>query len=208
MFTLPGSHPTYGTKLLPATPEAVAQYEKQKAEVERQRQAETQRKAKAQAAQKAKEERRRKIVEEVLLKRPLGPGRYLLPNPPPQGAIDGLRFALTEVDLTADKMLVHLNVDNFGVDPASEKLDREGGSVRLGLVLADGTNAAYTAIRAKEGALTERDGSFSFSPVGKRGAFVMEFPRADNPGMTFSVVVNDQPLFSGIDLRKATFQSF
>src|SRR3989442_12008689 len=40
MFTLPGFHPTYGMKLLPAAPEAAAAYEKQKAEAERQRQEE------------------------------------------------------------------------------------------------------------------------------------------------------------------------
>src|SRR5438876_9295859 len=40
MFTLPGFHPTYGMKLLPAAAEAVAAYEKQKAETVRQRQEE------------------------------------------------------------------------------------------------------------------------------------------------------------------------
>src|SRR5206468_625402 len=38
MFTLPGFHPAYGMKLAAATPEAIAQYEKQVAEAERRRQ--------------------------------------------------------------------------------------------------------------------------------------------------------------------------
>src|SRR5713101_5758896 len=53
MFTLPGFHPTYGMKLLPATAEAVAAYEKQKAETERQRQEEL------------KKERRSRDIEEA-----------------------------------------------------------------------------------------------------------------------------------------------
>src|SRR5437899_4664563 len=74
MFTLPGFHPTYGMKLLPATAEAVAEYEKQKAEAERQRQEElkkerqrTEEQARQNAreiAHKASEEATRKATEE------------------------------------------------------------------------------------------------------------------------------------------------
>jgi hypothetical protein len=65
------------------------------------------------------------------------------------------------------------------------------------------------SIRAKEGALREDGaGSFTFPPLGKRGAFVMEFKRGDIPGTTFSLLVNDQPLFSSIDLHRADFRTF
>ena len=55
MFTLPGFHPTYGMKLLPATAEAVSAYEKQKAEAARQKEEEGRRRAEADAARKARE---------------------------------------------------------------------------------------------------------------------------------------------------------
>src|SRR2546428_2419001 len=74
MFTLPGFHPTYGMKLLPATAEAVSAYEKQKAEAERQRQEElkkerqrTEEQARQNAreiARKASEEATRQAREE------------------------------------------------------------------------------------------------------------------------------------------------
>jgi hypothetical protein len=47
MFTLPGFHPTYGMKLLPATAEAVTEYDKQKTEAEKRRQDEVLRKRKS-----------------------------------------------------------------------------------------------------------------------------------------------------------------
>ena len=81
--------------------------------------------------------------------------------------------------------------------------------IQLGLLTAAGNSITYTAIRPKEGALEEDGaGSFSFPPYGKRGAFVMEFQRPTAQLPTFSVVANDQPLFSGINLHKATYQSF
>src|SRR5947209_15609192 len=112
MFTLPGFHPTYGMKLLPATTEAVAAYEKQKAEAERQRQGElrkqqerqeqeaerrakeeaarqareeqdARRKASAEAIRKQKDERDRQAREEALLQQALQRGRYLVPDPRP-----------------------------------------------------------------------------------------------------------------------------
>src|SRR6266852_2799126 len=51
MFTLPGFHPTYGMKLLPAAAEAVAAYEKQKAEGERQRQEELKKERQSKASE-------------------------------------------------------------------------------------------------------------------------------------------------------------
>ena len=80
--------------------------------------------------------------------------------------------------------------------------------MRIGLTRTDGTTLGYAAIRAKEGALAENNGSINFPPAGKRGAFVMEFRRSEIPGPTFSLLVNDQPLFSGVNLRKMRFASF
>jgi hypothetical protein len=113
----------------------------------------------------------------------------------PRGTVDGLRFTLTEFDLRADKLLVHLNVENLGNDPRFEQEGRERGLIRIGLTCADGTTLGYAAIRVKE-------------PTGKSGAFVMEFQRSEIPVPTFSLLVNDQPLFSGVNLRQLRFQSF
>ena len=135
---------------------------------------------------------------------PLQPGRYLFPDPRPSGAIAGFRFTLSEVDLAGDKMLVHLEVANAGVDPQTELPPR---FIRLALVAKDGAAIAYTAIRAKEGGVVEQTGGIYFPSVGKRGAFVMEFQRPAAIG-SFSVTVNDQALLAAITLHHATFQSF
>jgi hypothetical protein len=212
LFTLPGFHPTYGTSLAPATADIVAAYQKQKAESDRQRQvenekqkardaAEAARKTKEEATRKAREERKRKIIEEVLAKRPLRPGRYLLPVPCPTGTVNGFRFTLTEVDLAADKALLHLDVDN--IDPPWS-----GNGMRLGILNGDGTMTAHTAIRPKEGHMADRSGAVTFPGLGKHGAFIMEFESLDKLLPTFSLVVNDQPLFSGVNLRKAAFTPF
>jgi hypothetical protein len=42
----------------------------------------------------------------------------------------------------------------------------------------------------------------------KHGALIMEFESLDKLLPTFSLVVNDQPLFSGVNLRKAAFSPF
>jgi len=65
----------------------------------------------------------------------------------------------------------------------------------------------YGAMRIMEGALTKQRRTVTFPPTGKRGAIVMEFPRQEDP-VTFSITVNDHPIFSATNLHKATFQSF
>src|SRR5206468_12580560 len=110
------------------------------------------RKARQEAARKAKEERDRQAREEALATQPLQPGRYRFPDPRPSGTIAGFRFTLSEVDLAGDKMLIHLEVANAGVDPQTELPPR---FIRLALVAQDGTAIAYTAIRAKEGVVEQ-----------------------------------------------------
>jgi hypothetical protein len=103
-----------------------------------------------------------------------------------------------------------MNVENVGQNPTNDRPWFSAGKryIQLGLLTAGGANAGYTAIRIKEGALEEDGaGSFSLPRVGKRGAFVMEFQRPKQL-RTFSLVVNDQPIFSGINLRAARFRSF
>jgi len=59
MFTLPGFHPKYGMKLVPATPQAVAEYDKQKAAAEPPSKGKKQQTAaKGRAGSKAKGQRR------------------------------------------------------------------------------------------------------------------------------------------------------
>jgi hypothetical protein len=78
---------------------------------------------------------------------------------------------------------------------------------RFLMLTREGLCQKFSELHIKEGALTKENGTVTFPPTGKRGAFVMEFPSQENP-TTFSITVNDQPIFSAINLRKATFQSF
>ena len=86
MFTLPGFHPKYGTKLLPVTPEVIAKYQKQKAQQE----------AKRQSREKANHRQR------------FPPGRYLFRDPRPSGVVDNLAITLTEVQLRAQSIVLHV----------------------------------------------------------------------------------------------------
>jgi hypothetical protein len=62
-------------------------------------------------------------------------------------------------------------------------------------------------MQIKEGAITKETGRVTFPPTGRRAAFVMEFRRQEDPN-TFSITVNDHPIFSAINLHSALFQSF
>jgi hypothetical protein len=51
--------------------------------------------------------------------------------------------------------------------------------------------------------------SFSIFEPRLRVSVVLEFqPRAASPDQTISLLVNDQPLFSVLDLHRADFRSF
>jgi hypothetical protein len=218
VFSLPGFHPTYGTKLLPVTADIIAAYEKGKAEQARQRQEklageqrkekeETERRAKAEAIRKARAEADRQAKEEARMKEPLQPGRYLFQDPRPSSTVDGLKLTLSEVDLRQEAMLVHLEIENVGVDPTQEPRFRTPNPTqhyRFRMLTREGACQKYSAMQIKEGALTKENGTVTFPPTGKR---VMEFPRQENPA-SFSITVNDQPIFSAINLHNLGFQSF
>ncbi len=192
IFSLPGFHPRYGMRLEPVTAPIVAEYQKQKADAQNE-----------EAARRASEEARR-------LRQPLRPGRYLFTGPV-RATIDGLRFTLTEIDLTGNKLIMQLGLENVGLDPANELYSWERKTqryTRLGVIAGNGEVFGYTAIRVKEGAVTENDGSLAFPAVGKRGACVLEFAFRKIFQAPFSFVVNEQPVFSGINLRQARFESF
>jgi hypothetical protein len=226
VFTLPGFHPTFGVKLLPVDATVVAEYERQQTEAERNAQVERDRKraeeerehAEAdrlraeQERQHAEHERqeaaRRAREEAARLRRPLQVGRYVFPDPP-QGTVDGMKFTLPEIDLTAAALLAHVAVENTGADVSLLGLWRNRNVpryVRFALMGEDGVSIGYTSIHATDGSVTERNGSVSFPAPGNRGAFVMEFspPRA----RTFSLTVNDQPVFAGINLHNARYETF
>lgn len=220
VFSLPGYHPTYGTQLKPFTPEAVAAYEQQEQERARQRQEETRireakaqaearRKERADALRKAREEEARRAAKAAHMRESLKLGRYLLPDPPPSGTVDGHRFTLTEVDLTGAAMLLHLDVENVGSNPSAAPPDTSSRRrIRLHLILPDGTAVAYSGIRPKGGAVAENSDAVLFPPRGMRGAIVLQFPALDPATQTFTLVVNDQPLFSGMNLRIFPFLAF
>jgi len=201
MFTLPGFHPAYGAKLEPVTAAVVAEYETQERERDRQRQ-------EAEQDLRAREEAQRRAKEEARLRQPLKTGRYILTTSP-HGAIDGFVFTFTEVDLAAEKTLVHLGIENAAAETEWELpwLPKRR-LIRFGLVFPDGTEAYYTAIRAKEGSVTAWGDSVSFPSKGERGAFVMEYPALDPATQTFSLTVNDEPLFDAVNLRHAEYRSF
>ena len=203
LFSLPGFHPKFGMKLLPATVDIVSKYEKQLTDRELL-------KARQEEQKRKKIARIRRARELALLKLPLQPGRYLFADPGPQGTIHGLKFTLKEVDLTADRTLVGLEVENMGIDPVRESSDsRSSYHIRLAMLTTDGSRIGFSGIHAREGAVLQNNGGIHFPAPGKRGAFVMEYPKiTDDPQFTFSIAVNDQPLISGIRLRIALFRKF
>ncbi len=203
LFALPGFHLKYGMKLLPATAEVISAYEKQLTDRELL-------KSKQEEQKRKKNARIRRAREFALLKLPLQPGRYLFVDPGPHGTIHGLKFTLKEVDLTSDRTLINMEVENMGVDPAREMPDsRSAYRIRLAMLTMDGNSIDYSGIRASEGSVLEQGNGMQFPIPGKRGAFVMEYPKlSDNPRQTFSIAVNDQPLISGIRLRTALYRKF
>jgi hypothetical protein len=207
MFTLPGFHPTYGLRLAPATAESVAEYEKQKAETElhqkRRAEQESERQARQDAWGKAKAEQERKARERALSKTLLRSGRYLFTKSPQSATLDGLIFTLAEIDVTAYQMLMHVDIENEGNNTGISPR-----AVRFGLLTADGIPIAIQAFRRKVAPPNAANGTLTVAEHPSRGAFVLVFPRRADYLKTFSLVVDDQPLFSGVNLHRAKFVSF
>jgi hypothetical protein len=123
--------------------------------------------------------------------------------------IDGMKFTLTEIDLTAAAMRSHVAIANTGRDVSLLGLWRNRNVPRferLALLGEDGVSEGYASIHAKEGSVTEQNGSVSFPAPRRRGVFVMEFspPRA----RTFCLTINDQLVFAGINLHNARYETF
>jgi hypothetical protein len=137
---------------------------------------------------------------------PLPRGRYVFPEPRPRGAIHGFRFTLLEIDLTADKMLAHIRVENLlATDSEAPESPMAFG---FGIITAGSKALTAVAYRITDGALTYRnDGGIVFPAVGQRGRFVVEFQPHRNLH-TFSMTINDQSLFGSISLPHAKFLSF
>jgi hypothetical protein len=217
MFTLPGFHPTYGTKLLPATTTVVTEYEHQQAVAERRKQAAEARKrwreeqaierqARAEVIRKAEEERDRQAREQERLQQPLQPGRYLFAGLLPKGRVGELSFTLAEIDLAADRLLVHVEIDDVGETLSDCCIYAR--AARFSLLAADGARIGVLSLRHKAGTPIAANGTFEFSHLHPHGAFVMEFPKAADLGQTFSLAVNDEPTFGGINLRNVPYQPF
>jgi hypothetical protein len=173
MFTLPGFHPRYGTKLEPVTLEVIAEYEKQET---------------TQAAASGKSVRL---------------GRYLFAKHDLAGTVANLRFRLTEVDVTSDSLLIHLEVEHL-----VRLLADWTPSISFALLTEDGQATAPDETRITDGAMTYgRDGSVHFPPAGRNGRFVAEF--RDLTGVRrFSFTINTNPLFGTVDLTQADFRAF
>jgi hypothetical protein len=204
-FTLPGFHPKYGTKLAPATPEVITEYEKQ--EAERKAVEEAARKAKdyAEAQRKAQTALENQARVVALPRPPLVSGRYIFSNLSVDTS-DGLRFTLPEIDVTAYEMILQLGIETTGVELASSSYLTV---LRIALLTAaGGVPVDVVAIRSKEGRPTSTDGSIVFPKAHLRGAYVVEFTRRGDFVEGFALIVNDQPIVTGIDLRKAKFLSY
>jgi hypothetical protein len=173
MFTLPGFHPRYGSKLEPVTLAVIAEYESQEA---------------TQAAASGK------LVR---------PGRYLFAKHDLAGTVANLHFRLTEVDITSDSLLIHLEVKHL-----VRLLADWTSSVSFALLTEDGQVIAPDETRITDGALTYgRNGSVHFPPAGRSGRFVAEFPQLTEV-QRFSITVNNNPLFGTVDLTQTEFRPF
>ena len=181
MFTLPGFHSRHGIKLEPVTPAVIAEYERQVA------------------------------GEGAASTKPIRPGRYLFTEQNRVGVVGRLRFRLTEVGLTADSILVHLDVENLGDKPETQRPHPYSHQVRyviFKLVSDSGEITEPQSTRITDGALVyQDDGSMLFPPPDKQGRFVEEFPRPENIPR-FSLTVNDKSLFGPINLAGAEFRLF
>ena len=188
LFTLPGFHPTYGMKLLPATPDVVTGYQREKSEA------------------KTKKRERERANYRARVRH----GRYVLPWPQPGGLFDDLWFEVREVHLTSVNMIIHLEVAevNNGTVVASAFSPRvERSRIDFALAREDGKVFQALGCRASH-SLVYRGGRVSFSSAQSRGALVVEFPPLEDRRMSFSVTVNDCPIFGSINLKEAEFRSF
>ena len=189
LFTLPGFHPTYGMKLLPARPDVVTGYEKRK----------------SQAKTKKRERERANYRARVRH------GRYVLPWPQPGGSFDDLWFEVREVHLTSVNMMIHLEVAevNNGTVVVSALSPRRVERSRIDFALAREDGKVFQALECRPShSLLYRRGRVSFSSAQDRGALVVEFPPLEDRRMSFSVTVNDCPIFGSINLGEAEFRSF
>lgn len=189
MFTLPGFHPKHSTKLLPVTPEIVAKYEKQKA----------QQAAKRQARAKANHKLR------------FQPGRYIFGEPRPGAVVGHLRFILKEVNLTADSMVIHLELEQLAtvMDWFTQvSIGSQASKVTFGLIRADGRVIRPRAGWVTDGPLSYRNHAIAFQYGGHRGWLAQEFPPLEDRQLSFSPTINDYPVFGSISLRRAKFRSF
>ena len=188
LFTLPGFHPTYGMKLLPATPEVVTSYQKRK----------------SQAKTKKRERERANYRARVRH------GRYVLPWPQPGGSFDDLRFTVREVHLTSVNMMIHLEVTEVrnGTVVASAFSPRvERSRIDFALAREDGKVLQALECRPTHSLLYRR-GIVSFPSSEYRGSLVVEFPPLEDRRISFSPTINDCPIFGSINLGEAEFRSF
>ena len=173
MFTLPGFHPRYGTKLEPVTLKVIAEYERQEAK---------------EAAASGKS---------------LRLGRYVFAKHDLAGTVADLRFRLTEVDVTSDSLLLHLEVEHLIRWPGDPT-----PSISFALLTEDGKIITPNETRITDGALTYgTNGSVRFPPRGRSGRFIEEFHQLTN-ARRFSFTVNNKPLFGTVDLAQAEFRPF
>ena len=136
--------------------------------------------------------------------------------------IGDVRLQITEVDVTTDHLLLHIEVESARIEPFESDFmaarvepvgfgDRRVATpppLRFGLVRSDGEVLRPMGWRSVDGAVNVRQDAIAGLPSGGNGQFVGLFPVIEDRRMTFSPTINDRALFGSINLRKAEFRSF
>ena len=104
-------------------------------------------------------------------------------QPRSAGTIDWLTFTPSEVDLNQESILIHLEVENVGREAKAET-PRVSAHHPIQSRLAKRYPRQLHQHPRQEGALSEDKNSLTFPSVGKKGAFVLQFPRPETPQPT------------------------
>lgn len=203
MFTLPGFHPRTGQKLLPATPEIVARYERQKAREEETR---------LQKEKARKEAERRRQAAAQRQRKPVSVGRYVFPDPRPSERFLDFRFTLDEVRVTADSFYVQLSAEHLPPRPPWRRPlgyeSRRDETPEFRLITARGRELRPLGFRVIDGALVVRERMLMLPDAGRFGRFEQRYPPLRGPDTTFTLTLNGEAVFGSVDIQTAEFRAF
>ena len=130
-----------------------------------------------------------------------------------------LCFRITEIGITAEKLLLHVEMERLYAQPFQPYLARfdleemnlppkQAFETRFGLVRSDGKVVQAIGRRLIKGSDSDQADEISFPGTEQKRSFVELFPAPEDGRITFSPTINDRAIFGSINLRQSEFQSF